>query len=218
MSHEAPVHAVRGHPSVILINGCSGAGKTSIARALQAQFSTPYVVLGIDAFVFNLLPPQCLGSPEGLSFLRQPDGRVPLRFGPGGVAMQNAYHRTVAAMVGCGLHVIVDEVIVDDAFLADWLNVLGGVDVFFVGVRCDLEDLRRREAARPDRTRGHMQTHFDIVHAHGDYDVEVDTTASPTWRCADAIIAALETRDGVSAFERLRAQRPPATSRIAPVT
>jgi chloramphenicol 3-O phosphotransferase len=119
MSHETPVRAARGHPSVILINGCSGAGKTSIAR---------------------------------------------------------------------------------------------------VGVRCDLEDLRRREAARPDRTRGHMQTHFDIVHAHGVYGVEVDTTASPTWRCADAIIAAIKAREGDSAFARLRAQRPPATSRIAPVT
>jgi len=78
--------------------------------------------------------------------------------------------------------------------------------------------LRRREAARPDRTHGHMQTHFDIVHAHGDYDVEVDTTNAPTWRCADAIVAAVEARAGPSAFERLRAQRPPATSRIAPVT
>jgi chloramphenicol 3-O phosphotransferase len=222
MSHDLAPRAERGHPDVILINGPSGAGKTSIARALQGQLSPPHVVLGIDTFVFNLLPPQWHGSPDGMSFERQPDGRVPLRFGAGGLAMQRAYHRSVRALVDSGLRVIVDEVIVGERFLDDWLDVLDGCEVFFVGVRCDLEDLRRREAARPDRTHGHMQTHFDIVHAHGDYDVAVDTTASPTWRCVDAIIAAIESQTGDTAFERLRArrgfQRPPVTSRIAPVT
>jgi chloramphenicol 3-O phosphotransferase len=207
MSHYPSPRPERGQPAVILINGPSGAGKTSIARALQAQLSPPHVVTGIDAFVFTLLPPQWHGSPEGLRFERQPDGRVPLRFGAGGLAMQRAYHRSVRALVDSGLNVIVDEVIVGEAFLDDWLDVLDGCEVFFVGVRCDLEDLRRREAARPDRTHGHMQTHFDVVHAHGDYDVEVDTTGSPTWRCVDVIVAALESRDGETAFDRLRARR-----------
>lgn len=192
--------------SVILLNGCSGAGKTSIGRSLQAALDPPHVLTGVDDFVFRMLPPKWHGSPDGVQFRPSPDGSVALHLGPGALAMEDAFHRSVAAMTACGLSVIVDDVILSPELLADWLTVLDGVEVFFVGVHCDFEELQQREAARPDRAKGHMQTHFHQVHAHGDYDLVVDTTACPTWRCAQAILSALaKPKEGPAAFERLRA-------------
>lgn len=199
-------------PSVILLNGCSGAGKTSIGRALQATLAPPHVVTGIDDFVFRMLPPQWHGAADGLQFQPQADGSVPLHLGPGAMAMERAFHRSVRALADCGLGVIVDDVILNAELLADWLDALEGVPVCFVGVHCALEELQQREAARPDRTKGHMQTHFAHVHAHGDYDLVVDTTARATWRCAKDVLAGLETwTAGATAFDRLRAagERPP---------
>lgn len=190
-------------PEVILVNGCSSSGKSSICRRLQARLTPPHVLTGLDDFVFRLLPPQLHGTEEGVRFGRDPDGGVPVLFGPAGEAMQRAFHRAVAAMAAEGLPVIVDEVILSRSMLDDWLAALAGRDVFFVGVDCDLAEVERREAARGDRQPGQARSHHHLVHAHGDYDLRVDTTRTPAAACVDEILAALEAVGGASAFERL---------------
>ena len=39
-------------PEVILVNGPSSAGKTTLCRALQEKLSHPYLVTGFDDFIF----------------------------------------------------------------------------------------------------------------------------------------------------------------------
>lgn len=39
---------------LILLNGTSSAGKTTLAKALQDTLPTPYLVVGIDTVVFGL--------------------------------------------------------------------------------------------------------------------------------------------------------------------
>ena len=43
---------------IILLNGTGSAGKTSIARALQALFEEPYLHLGMDCFYVEVCPPK----------------------------------------------------------------------------------------------------------------------------------------------------------------
>ena len=194
-------------PDVILVNGCSSAGKSSICRALQQALAAPHVLSGLDDFVFRLLPPQLHGTAAGVYFETLEDGSVPVRFGPAGQAMQRAFHRSVAEVARAGLPVIVDEVILGPELLEDWLVALNGLQVLFVGVRCDLEELKRRELARGDRQPGQVQSHFQLVHAHGDYDVEVDTTRATTADCVEQIRSVTATGAGASnAFDRLRTQ------------
>ena len=38
-------------PQVILLNGVSSAGKSSLTAALQAELPEPYIRTGLDAFV-----------------------------------------------------------------------------------------------------------------------------------------------------------------------
>jgi chloramphenicol 3-O phosphotransferase len=102
------------------------------------------------------------------------------------------------------LGVVVDDAIVTRGLLDDWVAALDGLDVFFVGVHCAPEELNFRERARRDRIPGTAAESLKRIHAHAIYDLEVDSTATPSSALAAQVIAALETRRGPSAFERLR--------------
>ena len=99
---------------------------------------------------------------------------------------------------------VVDDLIMTRELLDDWVTALVGVDVFFVGVHCAPEELAFREIARRDRTRGSAVGALAYAHTHAVYDLEVDSSTKPSSALAAQIIAALETRCGPSAFERLR--------------
>ena len=52
-------------PQVILLNGCSSAGKSSIAQALQAQLPGLWLHIKLDQFL-QMLPLHLHGAHEGL--------------------------------------------------------------------------------------------------------------------------------------------------------
>jgi chloramphenicol 3-O phosphotransferase len=189
---------------IILLNGSSSSGKSTLARALQRRMDPQPVVTGLDAFVFGQMPPPWHNAPHGVYFSQRSDGAVPIHLGPGGQAMARAFHRSVAAMADCGLSVIVDDVLFEPWLLPDWLDSTVGRSVAFVGVHCELAEAERREVARGDRRPGQVRSHFDVVHAHADYDVTVDTTRTDPRTCAEQILLALAEPQISGAFERLR--------------
>ena len=178
---------------VIFLNGCTSAGKSSIARLLQTRLATPHLRTGIDD-AFALLPDHLHNHPEGFSFDRCEQGQVRLNFGPFGLATLKAHNRAAAAMARSGVPVILDEVILTDELRADWHACLQGLSVFFVGVHCDLEVLERREIARGDRVIGQARGQYEIVHRGLVYDLELDTTLTETSACVAQILEALPQR------------------------
>lgn len=183
-------------PDIIFLNGASCAGKTSITRGLQDMLPAPFARLGVDDVVFPLAPPRWIGTPEGVRGVPRADGAVVIELGAGGWAMQRAFHRCARAIVDSGVRLIVDEVLFDPGLLSDWRAVLSGLDVMFVGVLCDLEELEARERTRPDRANGQCRAQVDVVHSHGPYDLAIDTTATPSSACVRRIIAALDAPRG----------------------
>jgi chloramphenicol 3-O phosphotransferase len=200
-SAAASVPAAAKLPDVILLNGTSSAGKSSLTLALQAQL--PFVRIGLDDFIWERAPIGWYGAPDGFVF--PPSGRTPPEFGAEALKLWRAYHRAVRVCVTEGLGVVVDDLIMTREFLDDWVTALVGVDVFFVGVHCAPEELALREIARRDRRRGAAVGALEYVHTHAIYDLEIDSTVSPSSALAAQIIAAAQTRSGPSAFERLRA-------------
>lgn len=190
-------------PDVIFLNGSTSAGKSTLARALQSRLPDAYVLFGVDD-PLQRAPLRWHDSAEGFRFVTRPDGAVALEIGPEGHRLLGAWRRMMRAAVDAGLRLILDEVILDSGMLADWADVLDGVDVAYVGVRCDLAELERRERARGDRAPGQARSMYERVHDHGLYDLEVDSTSTSADALAARIIAWLPTRGGVSAFERLR--------------
>ena len=188
-------------PDVILLNGTSSAGKSSLTLALQAQL--PFIRMGIDDFVYERAPASWFFPPQEF-FRKVRDERTDADYGPNALKLWRAFHRAVRACVEEGLGVVVDDAILTRELLDDFVTALAGIDVFFVGVHCAPEELLLRERARRDRPPGGAMVGIERVHAHAVYDLEIDSTATSSSALAAQIIAALETRSGPSAFERLR--------------
>jgi chloramphenicol 3-O phosphotransferase len=177
-------------PHAILLNGSTSAGKSSIARELLARLPRPYLHVGIDT-IFPWLPPAWSETAEGIRLEKQADGTIPVLVGPGGARLLRAWRRMIRTGIDEGMRFVIDEVLLDAGDLPDWRAALAGCDLFVVGVRCDLAELQRREIARGDRGVGQALWQHQRVHGYGPYDLEVDTTATPTAICAEAILAAL---------------------------
>ena len=90
---------------VILLNGASSSGKTSLARAIQRQLPTPWLTFGVDSLI-AAMPPQLDGSPDGLMIYA--DGRVTV--GPAWLALEDDWRRALGAMARSGVRLVIDEV------------------------------------------------------------------------------------------------------------
>jgi len=172
---------------VIVLNGGSSSGKSGIARCLQAVLPDPWLALSIDVLV-DAMPAAMQATDSGIEFAD--DGRVSV--GPEFRALEAAWMAGVAAMVRAGARVIVDDVFLGGpASQSRWRNALAGLDVLWVGVRCESAVAAGREIARGDRARGMAALQADTVHDGVIYDLEVDTTDAEALTCARDIAARL---------------------------
>jgi chloramphenicol 3-O phosphotransferase len=87
----------------------------------------------------------------------------------------HAYHHAVAAAARSGLNVIVDDVVIDDEVLTDWLEVLDELEPTWVAVRCSPAITAERERRRGDRPVGMTGTQTNSVHRSLRYAFEIDT-------------------------------------------
>nr|WP_225311655.1 chloramphenicol phosphotransferase CPT [Microbispora cellulosiformans] len=170
---------------VIVLNGGSSAGKSEIARHLQDVLPRPWLTFGVDSLI-EAMPRAMRSSDSGVEFA--PDGGVSV--GPDFMALQTAWMKGIATMAHAGAGVIVDDVFLGGAATQQrWRSVLDGLDVLWVGVRCDAATAAERERARGDRVPGMALTQAAIVHEGVVYDLEVDTTHTESLVCAKTIAA-----------------------------
>ncbi|HUQ39513.1 MAG TPA: hypothetical protein VM030_05115 [Acidimicrobiales bacterium] len=186
---------------VVVLNGSSSAGKTSLARELQrvwADRGEPWVIFGWDDFVPRLPDrwgaiPGMVGdlSVEGHRYVETGDDTAIVELGPLGQQMLRAYHRAVAAVARTGIDVIVDEVMMTADEWVDWGDALEGLDVRWIAVRCDPDVAAMRERERGDRLPGLARGTGLVVHDHATYDADVDTTGMSTADAAAQVDALL---------------------------
>lgn len=200
---------------IILLNGSSSAGKTTLALALQEELDEPYHHIALDQFRDGL-PGMFRGynSPRGTPGYRglnvvpmdhDTGARVThVRFGDIGHRMLRGMHRAIAAFAEVGNNVIVDDLMLHPVLLEDYVDVLDGFFVLFVGLRCPLDVVTTREKQRPDRFPGTAMSHFYEIHAHDLYDLEIDTSKVSPREGAQAVKRYLDRGTSPEAFARLR--------------
>jgi len=191
--------------SVIVLNGPSSVGKSTLARALQQQFAAAgecWFILALDDFI-GKLPADWVAvgdhrgshARDGLVF-EVVDGEFELRTGPIGRRMLAAWRGTVAAVAHAGLDVIVDEVVLSEVDWQGWQTELAGLDAHWVRVHARLDQLEERERSRPDfRVLGQARAQHDAVHRHPTYDAQVDTGALNPDVAASAVITGWRARE-----------------------
>ncbi len=185
---------------IIILNGTSSSGKTSIVNALQEMLDEPFLDVGIDKFIW-MLPRRYLNQPLWNEVLG-----LATEAGPVGHRLFSGMHHTIAALSKAGNNVVADHVIVERPWLAECAALFSTLPAWFIGVRCPLTVLEKREAARKDRTLGQARAQFELVHAHGIYDLEVDTSVLSAEACALEIMGCLANGRLPTAFKQLKKQ------------
>lgn len=166
--------------TVIVLNGTSSAGKTSLARAVQRLASAPILHVQMDAFL-EMQPPRLNNHPDGFVFRpveKADPPEVSIETGPYGNRLMDGMRRSVAALADAGLDLIVDDVWLGGGEQEAYEALKRAHKVWFVGVHTSLETCEAREKARGDRDIGQARWQFSRVHQNARYDLEVDATHS----------------------------------------
>ena len=133
-----------------MLDGGSSSGKSGIVRCLQTTLPEPWLSFSVDTLV-EAMPPSMKGSGGGIEFAS--DGQV--LTGKVFKKLDVAWSLGIAAMARAGANIIIDDVFLGQAASQDrWRGALGGLDVLWVGVRCDGSVAESREVARGDRVSG----------------------------------------------------------------
>jgi chloramphenicol 3-O phosphotransferase len=181
------------HPGkIILLNGASSSGKSTLAAALQARLEEPFWHYSID----HLLAAQVLPSSRiDAGEFNWSDMRG--RFFAG-------FHATIPVLAAAGNNLLVEHIIESTDWMARLLHLLRPFDVFFVGLHCPLEELQRRERERGDRRIGEAQADYEVTHSYCLYDLEI-ASADPLGGNVDRTMVAWSKRRSPSAFDRMLA-------------
>jgi chloramphenicol 3-O phosphotransferase len=171
--------------TVIILNGASSSGKTSILRAFQDMMPEPYLDMGIDRFIW-MMPQRYLERPLWDDVLGSA-----IQAGQSGQRLVSAMQHAIASVAGLGTHVIADHVLIDKTWVDELAALLADKPVYLIGVHCPLEVLEKRERERKNRTLGQARAQFDVVHKFCRYDLTVDSAAYSPEECATQIAAGL---------------------------
>lgn len=194
---------------IIVLNGASSAGKSSIVKALQEILDEPYLEAGIDKFLW-MLPHRYLNTTlwqEVFAYTwHETDGamRMTIKAGPQGRRLISGMHHAVAALSRSGNNVLVDHVLLEPEWVTECAALFIDLPAVLVGVMCPLPVLKAREKARGDRTLGQAAAYHDAVHQHGVYDLTLNTSDQTAVACAVRLERWLASGSKPTAFEQIR--------------
>ncbi len=175
------------HTGVVVLNGGSSAGKSTIASSLQTLLTEPWLTFGVDNLI-DALGPAATRSSSVLTF--SPDGAVSV--GELFRQVEDTWFQGLATIARSGTGVIIDEVFLGGAASQSRLSsALTDLNVLWVGVHCDPEVASLRELSRTDRVKGMARTQASIVHEGVSYDIEVDSSDLSALECAHVILQSM---------------------------
>ncbi len=172
---------------VIVLNGGSSSGKSSISRALQELLPDIWLTFGVDTFI-EALPNRGNSPRAGITY--EPDGTI--TFSDEHRALERIWYTGLSTMARAGAHMILDEVLLSGGAGQKRLrSAFSDVDVSWVGVHCDPDVAAAREARRADRVEGMARQQASSVHSGVVYDLQVNTTTRSSEECAQNITSSL---------------------------
>jgi len=148
-------------PDAIVFHGTTSAGKSSIAKALQATAPVPAFHISLDAFV-------TMSNRRDMRSDAERDQAY-------GMHCENL-RSTLASVAQTQFDIVLDLVLRDQAELDACLQVLRGRPTYLVRVWAPLDVLEQRERSRDDRAPGMVREQIDHPAYRRPYDLEVDTS------------------------------------------
>lgn len=175
---------------IIIINGPSSSGKTTLALALQNQLDVPFIRFSFDLFIeHKSFPLEQIKSGKFSWEQMRP-------------AVFRGLHQCLSALSTAGNNVIFDHIIETKAWLYELVSLISESDVFFVGLHCSLPELERRETQRGDRRPGEACQDLETVHSIPTYDLGINSE-NPLDENVALIIQAWKERKQPSALKKM---------------
>jgi len=138
---------------IIIINGPSSSGKTTLALETLKHFDVPFLRFSFDLFLDNqVLPMEQIRSGKFSWNEMKP-------------TVISGLHQSLAALARTGNNLVMDHIIESKPMLADLIQAVSGLEVYFVGLHASLEELQRREIQRGNRRSGEAEADLQIVHS-----------------------------------------------------
>ncbi len=165
---------------IILLNGPSSSGKSTLSRNLQKIWPAPLYYLSYDLMEEHIAPYiYSHHSYEGFP--------APVE------DFLDVMYTTAASIANSGRDVVIDNCLFDTENIIDLCRQhLAGIEQVWVRVKLDQDELDRREKARGNRAIGKARWQAEHITPKNDaaYDVIVDT-ANPSADCAKIIYNAV---------------------------
>lgn len=153
--------------TVVVLNGTSSSGKTSIARAFQESAPSTFLNFSIDSILFAL--------PESaIARLKSSTDIADLDY----PRLVKAFYACVATLADLGHDLVIDHAVISQAEATMLTNALANHRVINVGLDCPLSVLEAREEQRGDRRPGLAAAQFPRIHQHLLYDLRIDTSTN----------------------------------------
>jgi len=155
--------------NIIILNGTSSSGKTTLARKIQLISSKNYLLCSLDAF-WDMTPPNIPAGSKNFP------------------KMKLAMAKSIRALAETGQNVIVDIVFCGKKTYSEFSRELSGLNFKIVKIECPIEELNKRELARGDRKIGLAESQFNSVHEGVIYDLIINTFSQSVTKSAQKII------------------------------
>jgi chloramphenicol 3-O-phosphotransferase len=216
---------------IVIVNGTSGAGKTTTCATFARRAPEPYLMFGMDLLVGTLFPARYT-----MFGTHKQEGYQPTAYGPVAIKALEAMHEMIAAASRVEQNMVVDHLMfLDPPVIQDCIWRMADVPVLFVNLKPSREVLDARVRDRKiDVIPGPIQEAMatagpEILKALGDqlaavtpwfyehayandiYDLELDSSAMSPDAVCERIEARLREGPG-TAFEALRQRYPKANT------
>ena len=171
---------------IVLLNGTSSAGKSSIAKQLQVLSGCTLAHMHIDMYL------------EVFNFRHLRDKETRLNIVNTAIDL---FHASIANVCEKPFPLVVDTVFQEHCRYEELVKIFADRNVCFVGVRCEKDEAIKRERERGNRPIGLVEFQYDLVHENKPYNIEVDTSNSSAEECAAEILSFLNNSEvsGVNA-------------------
>lgn len=173
-------------PKIILLNGTSSSGKTSIGKELCKRLKN-YFYVSLDNF-------DCLiESMENRRTrkLIQADTEI-------------LFHNFLKTLTDNNINLIVDHVLIHKNHKNDFIKHFSSIPVCYVAVKCPIEVLIKREMLRKDRHPGLAEDQFNLVHKDLTYNLEIDTSLHTPKEIAESLENAIFSNSPSTEIPELR--------------
>ena len=175
--------------NIIVLNGPSSSGKTTLSKNLQKIWERPLYYLSYDSVDWYIAPFGTTGRDYGIDTVRD---------------FLAVMYESAAAISRSGRDVIIDNCLFDCETIYEMSQeIMRGCPITMVRIKLPLEELERREAARGDRAIGKARWQEEHITPKEDsaYDVIVDTTEDSAL-CAERIKAAVGSAEPTNSHRR----------------